>query len=72
MTRKLRFIACARDLGNADVMTLGKLAIAQFLDAVAEKDRAILLVNPIYDALILAEQVAPRAGVAAHRFLPSR
>lgn len=46
-------------------MTLGKLAKAQFPDALAEKDRAILLVNPIDGALILAEQVAPRAGVAA-------
>jgi hypothetical protein len=32
---------CLLDLGDADAMALGKLAIAQFLDAVAEKDRAV-------------------------------
>jgi len=53
-------------------MSLGKLAIAQLLDPVAEKDGAVGLVDPVHGALILTEQVAPRAGVAAHRFLPSQ
>ncbi|GGJ63548.1 hypothetical protein GCM10011393_37320 [Sphingopyxis bauzanensis] len=51
-------------------MALDKFAIAQLRDAVAEKDRAIPLVDPIDGALVLTEQVAPRAGVTAHRFLP--
>ena len=60
------------DLGNANAMALGKLAIAKLLDTVPEKDGAVGLVDPIDGALILAEQVAPRAGVAAHDVLPSQ
>nr|WP_260834192.1 hypothetical protein [Sphingopyxis sp. P1IMeth2] len=60
------------DLGNAYAMALGKLAIAKLLDAVPEKDGTVGRVNAIDGALILTEQVAPRAGVAAHRFLPSQ
>lgn len=53
-------------------MALGKLAIAKLLDTVPEKDGAVGPVDPIDGALILAEQVAPRAGVAAHDVLPSQ
>jgi hypothetical protein len=60
------------DFYDANAMALGKLAIAKLLDPVAEEDGAVRLVDPIDGALILAEQVAPRAGVAAHRFLPSQ
>lgn len=42
-------------------MALGKLAVAEFLDAVPEEDDAILLIDLIDGALILTEQMAPRA-----------
>jgi len=42
------------DLVDADAMPLGKLAIAQLLDPVAEKDPAVELVHPIDGALVEA------------------